>query len=244
MLCRRILFVACLALPLAPARADTPAAVDLALVLVDDVSRSIDDKEFQLQKAGYAAAFVDPQVLSAIRAGPNGAIAVNYVEFAGDNEVQTVIDWTVIRDGGSAKAFTDRLTAAPRSFWGRTSISAGIDRAVQNLAESGLEATRRVIDVCGDGTNNAGRDATAARDEAVAAGITINGLSIINEHPVSWTYAHVQPPGGLTKWYRENVVGGPGAFVVEIRDFKTFREAVTRKLVSEIAASGQQPPLP
>ena len=211
-------------------------------MLVDDVSRSIDDKEFQLQKAGYAAAFADSQVLAAIKGGPNGAIAVNYVEFAGDNEVQTVIDWTVIRDEASASAFTNRLTSAPRSFWGRTSISAGIDRAVQNLAESGLEATRRVIDVCGDGTNNAGRDATAARDEAVAAGITINGLSIINEHPVSWTYAHVQPPGGLTKWYRENVVGGPGAFVVEIRDFHTFREAVTRKLVSEIAASGPTQP--
>ena len=240
--CLRILFAACVALSLTGARAETPVAVDVALVLVDDVSRSIDDKEFQLQKAGYAAAFADSQVLAAIKGGPNGAIAVNYVDFAGDNEVQTVIDWTVIRDEASASAFTNRLTSAPRSFWGRTSISAGIDRAVQNLAESGLEATRRVIDVCGDGTNNAGRDATAARDEAVAAGITINGLSIINEHPVSWTYAHVQPPGGLTKWYRENVVGGPGAFVVEIRDFHTFREAVTRKLVSEIAASGPTQP--
>ncbi|MBV9756828.1 MAG: DUF1194 domain-containing protein [Alphaproteobacteria bacterium] len=244
MLCLRILFAACLALPLAHARAENQVAVDVALVLVDDVSRSIDDREFQLQKAGYAAAFTDPQVLAAIRAGASGAIAVNYLEFAGDNEVQTVIDWTVIRDEASAKAFTERLTAAPRSFWGRTSISAGIDHAVQSLAESGVEAARRVIDVCGDGTNNAGRDATAARDEAVAAGITINGLSIINEHPVSWTYAHVQPQGGLTKWYRENVIGGPGAFVVEIRDFNTFREAMTRKLVSEIAASGPRPSTP
>ena len=239
-----LLFIVCLVIPLATTRAAAPVPVDLALVLVDDVSRSIDDKEFQLQKAGYAAAFLDPQVLSAIKGGPNGAIAVNYVEFAGDNEVQTVLDWTVIRDEDSAKAFTDKLTAAPRSFWGRTSISAGIDHAAQNLAESGYQATRRVIDVCGDGTNNAGRDVTAARDEAVTAGITINGLAIINEHPVSWTYAHVQPQGGLTKWYRENVAGGPGAFVVEIRDFKTFGEAMTRKLVSEIASSSQpSPPL-
>lgn len=236
-----LLLAACLAVPMAASHAVAQVPVDLALVLVDDVSRSIDDKEFQLQKAGYAAAFLDPQVLSAIKAGPNGAIAVNYVEFAGDNEVQTVIDWTVIRDDDSAKAFTNKLTAAPRSFWGRTSISAGIDRGVQNLAESGFQATRRVIDVCGDGTNNAGRDATAARDEALIAGITINGLSIINDHPVSWTYAHVQPPGGLTKWYRENVAGGPGAFVLEIHDFKTFGEAMTRKLVSEIAAL-QTPP--
>lgn len=240
---RGLLFAACLAVPLAASRAAAPVPVDVALVLVDDVSRSIDDKEFQLQKAGYVSALLDQQVLSAIKAGPNGAIAVNYLEFAGDGEVQTVIDWTVIRDDASAKGFTDKLTAAPRSFWGRTSISAGIDRAVQNLAESGFQATRRVIDVCGDGTNNAGRDVTAARDEAVEAGITINGLAIINEHPVSWTYAHVQPPGGLTQWYRENVAGGPGAFVVEIRDFKTFGEAMTRKLVSEIAAISPPPRL-
>ncbi len=89
--------------------------------------------------------------------------------------------------------------------------------------------------MCGDGTNNAGRDVTAARDDALALGIAINGLSIINDHPVSWTFAHVQPPGGLTKWYRENVIGGPGSFVLEVHDFTTFGDAMVRKLVSEIA---------
>jgi len=103
------------------------------------------------------------------------------------------------------------------------------------LAESGLNASRRTIDVCGDGTNNAGREVSAARDDAVAAGITINGLAIINEHPVSWTFAHVQPPGGLQNYYRENVTGGTGSFVLEVRDFKTFGQAMTRKLVAEIA---------
>ena len=92
-----------------------------------------------------------------------------------------------------------------------------------------------MIDVCGDGTNNAGRDVTEARDDAVKAGITINGLAIINDHPVSWTYAHVQPPGGLPNYYRENVTGGPGSFVLEVHDFHTFGEAMTRKLVTEIA---------
>ena len=106
---------------------------------------------------------------------------------------------------------------------------------MQLLAESGFEAPRRVIDVCGDGTNNAGRDVTESRDDAVKAGITINGLAIINDHPVSWTYAHVQPPGGLPKYYRENVTGGPGSFVLEVHDFHTFGEAMTRKLVTEIA---------
>ena len=89
--------------------------------------------------------------------------------------------------------------------------------------------------MCGDGTNNAGRDVTEARDDAVKAGITINGLTIINDHPVSWTYAHVQPPGGLPNYYRDNVTGGPGSFVLEVHDFATFGEAMTRKLVNEIA---------
>jgi hypothetical protein len=226
---------ALLLLPLAfaPARADD---VDMALVLVTDVSRSIDDAEFTLEKDGYAAAFTSPRVLEAIKGGPLGKIAVAYLEFASSFEVRTVLDWTVIRDKASAQAFVDRLSAAQRSFWGRTSISAGVDQAMQLLAETGLNATRRVIDVCGDGTNNAGREAADARDDAVKAGVTINGLAIINDHPVSWTFAHVQPPGGLANYYRENVTGGPGNFVLEVHDFASFGEAMTRKLVDEIAA--------
>ncbi len=222
------------------ARAAEP--VDLTLVLVSDVSRSVDDAEFRMEKAGYAAAFNDPRVLTAIRGGAIGAIAVAYVEFAGSYEVRTVTDWRVIRDATSARAFTDALEAAPRSFWGRTSISAGIDRAMQLQAESGFETIRRVIDVAGDGTNNSGRDVTAARDDAVAAGVTINGLAIINEHPVNYSFAHVQPPGGLAEWYRRNVSGGTGAFVIEVREFEQFGEAMTRKLVNEIAALEIAPP--
>jgi Protein of unknown function (DUF1194) len=211
--------------------------VDLALVLVSDVSRSIDDSEFKLEKDGYTAAFTSKEVIEAIRGGSIGAIAVAYVEFASSFEVRTVLDWSVVKDEASAQDFADRLSGAPRSFWGRTAISAGVDRAVQLLAESGFEATRRLIDVCGDGTNNAGRDVSDARDDAVKAGITINGLAIINDHPVSWTYAHVQPPGGLANYYRENVTGGPGSFVLEVHDFHTFGEAMTRKLLTEIAGN-------
>jgi Protein of unknown function (DUF1194) len=229
------LFAACLALAPAARAADT---VDLTLVLVTDVSRSIDDAEFKLEKDGYAAAFTSRQVIDAIQGGSKSAIAVAYVEFASSFEVRTVLDWSVIRDQASAQAFADKLQAAPRSFWGRTAISAGIDRAVQLLAESGYEASRRVIDVCGDGTNNAGRDVTEARDDALKAGITINGLAIINDHPVSWTYAHVQPPGGLPKYYRDNVTGGPSSFVLEVHDFHTFGEAMIRKLITEIADQG------
>jgi hypothetical protein len=217
----------------APAKADD---VDVALVLVTDVSRSIDDSEFKLEKDGYAAAFTNQKVVEAIHGGPAGKIAVAYLEFASSFEVRTVLEWTVISDKASAQAFVDRLTAAPRSFWGRTAISAGVDQAVQLLAESGMNATRHVIDVCGDGTNNAGREIADARDDAVKAGITINGLAIINDHPVSWTFAHVQPPGGLPNYYRQNVTGGPGSFVLEVHDFSTFGEAMTRKLVNEIAS--------
>ncbi len=223
------------------ARAAEP--VDMTLVLVSDVSRSVDDSEFQMEKAGYAAAFNDPRVIAAIHGGAVGAIAVAYVEFAGSYEVNTVLDWHVVRDAASARQFTDALDGAPRSFWGRTSISAGIDRAMRLLSENGFEPQRRVIDVAGDGTNNSGREVAAARDDAVAAGVTVNGLAIINEHPVSYTYAHVQPPGGLTEWYRQNVTGGTGSFVVEVREFAAFGEAMTRKLINEIAAlpSGHAP---
>jgi hypothetical protein len=240
----RIAWVPMVVLPLLPLLATEPARaddVDVALVLVTDVSRSIDDSEFKLEKDGYASAFTSQKVLEAIQGGAAGKIAVSYVEFASSFEVRTVLDWTVIRDRASAQAFVDRLAAAPRSFWGRTAISAGVDQAVQLLAETGMNATRHVIDVCGDGTNNAGREVAEARDDAVKAGITINGLAIINDHPVSWTFAHVQPPGGLANYYRANVTGGPGSFVLEVHDFSSFGEAMTRKLVDEIATGPAQP---
>ena len=163
-----------------------------------------------------------------------------YVEFAGSYEVRTVVDWHIVRDAATAAAFTSEVKAAQRSYWGRTSISAGIDHAMQMLGEAGFEAQRRVIDVAGDGTNNSGRDVTEARDDAVKAGVTINGLAIINEHPVNYTFAHVQPPGGLTAWYADNVTGGNGSFVEEVRSFQAFGEAMTRKLLNEVADRGSQ----
>jgi hypothetical protein len=223
----------------APARA--ARQVDVALVLLTDVSRSVHDGEFELMKQGYAAALHDQDVIAAIKAGPLGAVAIAYVEFAGAGEARTVVDWTVITGEADARDFAARVADAPRSFWGRTAIGDGIDHAARALAAAGLEATRRVIDVCGDGTSNAGQDVHAARDAAVAAGVTINGLAIINDRPTSWTFAHVQPPGGLPNWYRENVTGGPGSFVLEIHDFASFGEAIRRKLLSEIAELPRPP---
>lgn len=226
---------------MSPATARAGEAVDLALVLVTDVSRSIDDQEYRLEKEGTATALTSKAVLAAIRGGALGRIAIAYEEFAGPYEVRMVVGFTIIEDQASADAFAARLLAAPRQFYGRTSISAGIDLAMKALNGAGFEATRRVIDVCGDGTNNSGREITDARDDALRQGVVINGLTIINDHPVSYTFAHVAPPGGLTNWYRENVVGGPGGFVIEVHDFHSFGEAMTRKLISEIAALALRP---
>ncbi|MBX5454866.1 MAG: DUF1194 domain-containing protein [Acidobacteriia bacterium] len=218
-----------------PAAGPAAEAVDVALVLVSDVSRSIDDAEFALEKQGYYAAFTDPRVIQAIHAGPAQAIAASYVEFAGTGQVRTLIGWTVIRDGETARDFAERLATIPRSDWGATAIGEGIAHAVQNLKESGLKAAKSVIDVCGDGTSNQGEPVEAARDRAIASGITINGLVIINDHPLPGLESHVAPPGGLAKYYREHVIGGERSFVVEVHNLKDFGRAMTRKLLEEIA---------
>jgi len=221
-----------------PLEAKGADAVDVALVLAADVSRSINSDEFQLQRQGYAGAIASPDVVKAIRAGTHGKIALTFVEWAGATEQQIVVDWQIIQDIASAKSFADTLLAAPRAFYGRTSISAALDFAMTRLKESGVKAERQVIDVSGDGTNNAGRSLVDARDAALGAGVTINGLAIINERNEIFGgfSGHTQPPGGLPNWYRENVIGGPGSFLLVVADFESFGEAMTNKLLNEIAA--------
>jgi len=213
--------------------------VDLALVLLTDVSRSVDEQEYALMKEGYAAALTDPRVIAAIAGGQQAAIAILYVEFAGAHEVRTLVDWTVVHDAATARAFAAKLQASPRAFWGRTAISSGIEHSMaaldKGLASAGIEAARLVIDVCGDGTNNSGREIATVRDEAVAAGITVNALVIHSDPANAWIAAHVNPPGGLTNWFRENVMGGMGAFVLEVEDYASFGHGITRKLITEIA---------
>lgn len=222
-----------------PAHAAEP--VDLALVLAVDVSRSINEDEFQLQRKGYAAALTNPRVLQAIRASALRSIAVSYVEWSSDYEQKVLVDWTVIKDGETADSVAAAILAAPRLFYSRTSISAAIDFAMRQFERSGVEASRRIIDVSGDGTNNSGRPVGAARDDAVGAGVTINGLAIINERPEQvYVFNHVQPPEGLPEYYRRNVMGGPGSFVLQVAGFDSFAEAITQKLVAEIA--GMTPP--
>jgi hypothetical protein len=124
---------------------------------------------------------------------------------------------------------------APRSFYGWTSISAAIDFSVKRLQNSGIESERHAIDVSGDGTNNSGRSVASARDDAVAQGIVINGLPIINSSPTTFNPEHTHPSGGLAEYYRQNVIGGPGAFHIVVEGFDTFAEGITKKLISEIA---------
>ena len=222
------------------ARSAPAKAVDVALVLAADVSRSINDEEFGLQRRGYAAAIASARVLEAIRSGAHGAVAVSFVEWAGEGEQKTVVDWTLIGDDADARKFADALLAAPRSFVGRTAIGSAIDFAMGLLGESGLEADRHVIDVSGDGTSNQGRPVTDARDAALKAGATINGLAIFNRRAAEtggYLALHTNPPGGLAQYYHDNVIGGPGAFVLPIDDFNSFGEAMIHKLISEIATA-------
>ncbi len=209
--------------------------VDLLLVLSSDVSRSVDAEKFKLQRDGYASAIVNPRVIQAIRSGSLGKIAVSFVEWSGVGAQRIVIDWTVIRDEATAKDFSAQIIEAPRAFADRTSISGGIDFAMAQLARAPFQSARRAIDVSGDGTNNSGRDVSDARDEAVAKGVTVNGLVILSEHPMSWNADHTNPPGGLDNYYRNNVIGGPGAFVMAAENFNSFGQAILNKLIAEIA---------
>lgn len=227
-----------LALFQAPPFAQADEPVDLLLVLASDVSRSVDHAKFKLQREGYAAAIADQRVLEAITAGRNKRIAVAFVEWSGVSSQKVVIDWTLIDGADAARKFGDQLVELPRSFAERTSIGGGIDFSMSLLARAPYQAPRRTIDVSGDGTHNSGRDVTLARDEAVAAGVTINGLVILSDRPMAWNPEHTNPPGGLANYYRANVIGGPGAFVVIAENFDSFGQAIVKKLIAEIADAG------
>lgn len=222
-----------LVLPHSPARGDN--SVDLVLVLAVDVSRSVDERKFRLQRDGYAAALTHPQVIATIRATASGAIAICYVEWSGDRAQAVMVDWTRIASKEDAEAFATKLRAAPRLFMDRTAIGAAIDFSVAQLENSPFAAVRRVIDVSGDGTSNHGRSVNDARDAAIAKGIVINGLAILSEVPLSFNPAHTHPPGGLLKYYEDNVIGGTAAFALAAENHDAFPSLILRKLIKEIA---------
>lgn len=211
--------------------------VDVLLVLAVDVSLSISDEKFELERRGYAQAFSDPQVLRAIADGSEGRIGVAVVEWAGVGQQNLVVDWTVIAGAADAGAFAGKLIEAPRSYHGRTAVGSAIDFAAAQIARAPFDSDRRVIDVSGDGTSNGGRDIQAARDDAVARGITINGIVILTD-PVglpSYLVAHTNPPGGLAAYYRDNIIGGVGCFVMTAESFETFGRSIVAKLIREIS---------
>jgi len=217
----------------APAPAAGPAQpVDLELALAVDVSNSIDLEEARMQRDGYVAAFRHPDIVRAIEHGMLGRIAVTYYEWAGDSHTRILVDWTVVEDAASANRFADRLQAAPLEMAPRTSITAAIEHGLREFPRNAFDGTRRVIDISGDGPNNGNAEVTAARDRAVASGIVINGLPIVN--------GRADPSGNLplpdlADYYRDCVIGGPGAFIVVARSFDEFGLAIRRKLISEIA---------
>ena len=194
-------------------------------MLAVDASGSVDQVRFELQKQGYVAAFRHPRVIGAIQSGPAGAIAVIMMQWTGPALQVTAVPWTKISDASSANAFADAIARAPRAlFSGGTSISGAIDTSMGLLFDNPYRAARRVIDISGDGANNRGRSVNQARDEAIARGVGINGLPILAIEP------------NLDSYYKDNVIGGPGAFMIVARDYETFAEAILKKLIAEIAA--------
>ena len=230
---RLLVFAASILALVTPSRAEE--SVDLLLVLASDVSRSVDTRKFQLQREGYAAALSNPRVIDSIRSGPHGRIAICFVEWSGVTSQKVVIDWTIVSDAASARKIGDQLIELPRAFADRTSISAGIEFAMSQLERAPFRGVRRTIDVSGDGTNNSGRDVTLARDEALAKGVTINGLVILSDSPLPWNPEHTNPPGGLDGYYRNNVIGGAGAFVMVAENHNSFGQAIVKKMIAEIA---------
>ena len=230
---RSLVIAALIALGLAaPARAAAPEPVDVELILAVDVSRSIDPQEQELQFRGYAAAFRDPKTIEGIRGGPVGAIAVMLFTWSDHHVQETLVPWTLIHDEASARAFADAIDAAPKRVWLYTSISGAIEYGVRQFGQA-FEGTRRVMDISGDGANNSGPPVSEARDAAIAQGVTINGLAIIDANPGPW--AQHQPP--LDAYYQEEVIGGAGCFLVVADGFDAFETAVKRKLIREIAMS-------
>ena len=148
-----------------------------------------------------------------------------------------------IGDMKTAQEFSGQVVEAQRPFADRTSISGGIDFAMAQLERAPFQSARRTIDVSGDGTNNSGRDVTEARDEALGKGVTINGLVILSETPLSWNADHTNPPGGLANYYRNNVVGGPNAFVMVAENFNSFGQAIIKKMIAEVAQAHEPRPL-
>ena len=220
------------------AKADTP--VDLQLVLAVDVSRSIDEVEAELQRRGYIEAMTNDRVLDAILSGEHKRIAICYTEWAGTHYQMVVIDWSLIDSAGAARRFADKLAEAPRTSQSWTAVGAALAFAGQRFDNSGYWSKRHVIDISGDGRTNDGPPAELVRDKLVAQGIIINGLPVM----MNRTNFGRPPDTGLDKYYEENVIGGPGSFMISAVNFDDFGRAVRTKLIREISGLSASRPTP
>ena len=209
--------------------------VDVELVIAVDVSYSMDPDEQALQREGYIMALTSREFMQALREGANSKIAITYFEWAGQFDQKIIMPWRLIEGPESADAVANEIAAAPYRRASRTSISGGLTFAKTLFDHSGYRGLRRVIDVSGDGANNAGPLVVPTRDDVLAAGITINGLPIMLKRP----YPGTMDMENLDVYYEDCVIGGPGAFVVPIRERAKFIEATRTKLVLEVA--GRQP---
>jgi hypothetical protein len=213
-------------------RAETDAnAVDVQLVLAVDVSYSMDMDELAIQREGYAQALVSKDFLQALKTGPNGKVAVTYFEWAASSDQKIIIPWRVIDGPESADAVAAEILKTPIRRASRTSISGAIYFAMPLFDDSPYKGLRRVIDISGDGPNNNGAPVAIARDEALSKGIIINGLPIMVKEP-SYSTMDID---NLDFYYEDCVIGGPGSFVVSIKDREKFKEAIRTKLLMEVA---------
>jgi len=228
---RRCLFAAllpgALLAALGPPRpAGAQQAVELELLLAVDSSSSVDRREFDLQMQGIARAFRHPDVAAALQAAGARGVAVGLLQWSGSKRQTLAVDWMRVDDRAGARAFADRVARTARLVLsGGTSIGMALETAAAELERNGFRGQRRVIDVSGDGRANMGPRPALARDRAVARGITINGLAILNEE---WA---------LDRYYLDNVIGGTGAFIMTADDYEDFARAIKQKLVREIAGA-------
>lgn len=206
--------------------------VDLQLVLAVDVSRSIDEVEAELQRRGYIEALTHDKVMDAVLSGEHRRIALNYLEWAGTHYQTVVIDWTLIDSRQALRRFAEKLAEAPRQSQSWTAVGAALAFSAQRFENSGYVSKRRVIDISGDGRTNDGPPAELVRDKLVGQGIVINGLPVM----MNRTNFGRPPDTLLDKYYEENVIGGPGSFLIVASTFEDFGKAVRNKLIREISA--------
>jgi uncharacterized protein YbaA (DUF1428 family) len=210
---------------------ETAPTVDVELVLAVDVSYSMDMDELAIQREGYAQAIVSKEFLQALKSGPNGKISVTYFEWAASSDQKIIIPWRVIDGPETADAVAAEIMKTPIRRASRTSISGAINFAMPLFEENPYRGLRRVIDISGDGPNNNGSPVTAARDAALEKGVVINGLPIMVKEP-SYSTMDID---NLDFYYEDCVIGGPGSFVVTIKDRDKFKEAIRTKLLLEVA---------